>query len=202
MEQPWLAIDVGGVLFRDGAGAFVASLPEPDRRAAERIIRSPAAMALRRGQIDEDVFWSRAAEDLPRGYTAQTFREAWYDAYAPNDEIFRWVEELQGQISLAIFSGNIISRVEHLEARRPFRRYFCKEIWSYDHGATKPEPAFVRSLLRVLDTSPSTIFYVDDKSSALRAAQDLGVNGFLYRPGDVATLKTRFMEFHSHLSES
>jgi FMN phosphatase YigB (HAD superfamily) len=202
MARPWLALDVGGVLFHDGAGAFVDSFPEPERAAAERVIRSPAAMALRRGQIEEDAFWNAATEDLPSGWTAETFREAWYDAYAPNDEIFQWVKELQGKISLAIFSGNIISRVEHLEARRPFRHYFDKEIWSYDHGATKPEPAFVWSLLDVLDTLASTIFYVDDKSSALRVAEDLGINGFLYRPGDVATLRTRFMEFHSHLSES
>ncbi len=159
-------------------------------------------MAWRRGHIDEAAFWNATAAELPRGWTAQTFREAWYDAYTPNEEIFSWVEELQGKISLAIFSGNVRSRVEWLEARRPFRGYFDKEIWSFEHGTTKPEPTFARALLTVLDTSSENVLYVDDKVSALQAGQDLGINGFLYQPGDVATLKGRFVEFYSRLSES
>lgn len=200
--RAWLVLDVGGVLFADGAKTFLDTLADHERAAARALIRSPAAMAMRRGTLDEETFWSAYASDLPSGWTAQKFRAAWYSAYTPNDEIFEWVREVHGQISLAIFSGNVRSRVETLETRRPFRRWFDAEIWSYEHGATKPEPAFARALLTVLGTSPQQIFYVDDKEAPLRTAANLGITGFLYRPRDVATLKKRFAEFCSRLSES
>jgi len=200
-DRPWVALDVGGVLFSDGANVFINSLPAPAQTRARALIRSPSAMALRRGQIDEATFWKAADGHLPTGWTARAFREAWYTAYEPNEEIFDWIERLHRRISLAIFSGNVFSRVDFLEARRPFRRYFDKEVWSFEHGATKPEPAFARALLTVLDTSPERVFYVDDKLAPLQVAEGLGVNGFLYREGDVATLKGRFAEFYSHLLE-
>ena len=192
---------MGGVLFADGAARLLEKFPAAQRPSVHAIVRAPEAMAVRRGQLDEDAFWRWCETRLMPGWTSERFRDAWYVAYTPHEEIFEWGAAIRERISLAIFSGNIESRVLYLERRKPFRHLFDREIWSFDHGATKPEVGFVRALINVLDVSPAQIFYVDDKSAPLRAAADLGVAGFLYRPGETATLVSRFDEFYSRLSE-
>ena len=182
-------MDLGGVLFAEGTGAFVRSFPAAQQAAVRDLLRSPAAMDLRRGRLDERTFWRGCASRLPEGWDVDRFRDGWYGAYAPNEEIFDWVRSVKGTISLTIFSGNIRSRVEWLHERNPFRDLFDEEVWSFEHGTTKPEPAFPRALLRVLGVPARDIFYIDDKPAPLAAAADLGVSGFLYSPGRVATLR-------------
>ncbi len=89
---------------------------------------------------------------------------------------------------LVVFSGNIRTRVEHLDRKYAFRRYFADEIYSYDVGFTKPDPDFVEVLLQRCAVPPDAIAYIDDKESALAPARSRGINGILYRTGEVDKL--------------
>ncbi|MCA9718879.1 MAG: HAD hydrolase-like protein [Myxococcales bacterium] len=185
------AFDLGGVLFADGTRALPDSgRLAPEHRAAIALLRAPEAKALRAGTMDEDAFWRWAAPRLPAGLTCDALRDAWYASYAPDPEIFSLLRELHdAEVPLVAFSGNIRSRVEHLDARHPFRHLFRHEVWSYEHGVTKPDPRFVEILLEVLGCPPPAIAYVDDKDSALAPARARGVVGIRYDRGAIGPLR-------------
>jgi len=187
----WVAFDLGGVLFAEGTGAFVRTFPPEQRDLVNEILKNPYSKDLRRGLVAESVFWSHAADRLPPGWDVEGFRTAWYDAYTLDEAMLNLVRELHGRVPLAVFSGNIASRVRYLDEKYEFRRYFEREIYSYDHAATKPDPGFVDTLVRELDCTPSAIAYIDDKQSALDPALALGINGILYRSGDTDNVTRR-----------
>lgn len=187
----WVAFDLGGVLFAEGTGAFVSTFPEDQRDLVDEILRNPFSKDLRRGLVAESVFWSAVADKLPPGWDVERFRTAWYDCYELDVAMQNLVRSLHGRVRLAVFSGNIASRVRYLDEKYDFRRYFEREIYSYDHGSTKPDPAFVDVLLRELNCTPQRIAYIDDKQSALDPALARGVEGILYRSGDTANVTRR-----------
>ena len=187
----WVAFDLGGVLFAEGTGAFIRTFPEEQRDLVSEILRNPYSKDLRRGLVAESVFWEAAETKLPEGWDPERFRTGWYDAYTLDAPMLRLVQRLHGHVRLAIFSGNIGSRVRYLDEKYGFRRFFEREIYSYDHRSTKPDPAFVEVLLRELGCAPEAIAYIDDKQSALDPALARGVNGILYRSGDMANVTQR-----------
>lgn len=187
----WVAFDLGGVLFAEGTGAFIRTFPEDQRDLVSEILKNPYSKDLRRGLVAESVFWREVEPRLPPGWDVERFRTSWYDAYTLDVEMLELVRTLVGKVRLAIFSGNIESRVRYLDAKHDFRRLFEREIYSYAHGSTKPDPGFVDVLLHELDCAPARIAYIDDKQKALDPAEALGVNGILYRSGDIANVTRR-----------
>ena len=189
-EIQLVAFDLGGVMFAEGTGAFISTFPADEQAVVREILKGPESMQLRRGRLAEDEFWSWAEPNLPAGWTVPSFRRGWYDAYARDEQIFSIVARMASRTRLAVFSGNVRSRVEYLDQRDPFRHFFDTEIFSYEVGWTKPEPEFVDAFLSAVDCPPEAIAYVDDKSAALAPALDRGVHGVLYRAPDIATVIT------------
>jgi HAD superfamily hydrolase (TIGR01509 family) len=177
-----VAFDLGGVLFTDGMKVLVEQLPPGDREAVRALLKSEPSRELRRGRIDDATFWSWAASQLPAHLDPLAIRDAWYAAYTPVPEMFALAERLRPHVRLAAFSGNIRSRIEQLDARTPFRHLFDLEVYSFDHGTTKPEPDFVDAFLRLAAVPPSAILYLDDKESALAPARARGVHCLLVPP--------------------
>ena len=184
-----IAFDLGGVLFAEGTSAFISTFPAADQERVAGILKSPFSKDLRRGKVDEDEFWRSVQGDLPSGWAPQAFRDAWYDAYTVDEGLFELVKRLHGADQrIVVFSGNIRTRVEHLDRKYAFRRYFADEIYSYEEGFTKPDPGFVEVLLDRCGVAPERIAYIDDKQSALAPALARGVKGILYRNGQADTL--------------
>jgi len=184
-----IAFDLGGVLFAEGTSGFIATFPPAEQERVAGILKSPFSKDLRRGKVDEDEFWRSAEGDLPAGWEPKAFRDAWYDAYIVDEGLFDLVKRLNaaGQ-RIVVFSGNIRTRIEHLDRKYAFRRYFADEIYSYEEGFTKPDPGFVDVLLERCGVAPESIAYIDDKQSALAPALARGVKGILYRNGQADTL--------------
>ncbi len=183
-------------MFANGTRALGRSeLLRPEHRGVVALLRTPEARALRAGTMPEEEFWRWIAPKLPAGLSADALREAWYASYTPDREIFRLLRELHDAgVALVAFSGNIRSRVEYLDARHDFRRLFTHEVWSYEHGATKPDPRFVDALLQVLACPAPEIAYVDDKDSALAPALERGIRGIRYDAGEIAPLRRALRE--------
>ena len=187
-----IVFDLGGVLFTEGKAAAVKSLLREygyDRTIVRGAMTSPESVALRKGLISDEEFWRGVEGRLPVGYHAAAIRKAWYEGYRLDREVLRLIKELRAIFQILAFSGNTRSRVDYLDAKYGFRRYFDKEIYSFDFRLDKPQRAFVEVMLENARCAPEEIVYVDDQEAAVIPARELGVHTINCRTGKIETLR-------------
>lgn len=193
-----IVFDLGGVLFREGKAIAIEKLFE-EKRYEKDIIRtvltSPKSRDLRAGLITDKDFWGFVQQQLPEGYDARTIKDYWYDGYLLDEDVFNLVKKLHGKYKLFIFSGNIKSRVEYLESKYGFRKYFDLEIYSYDYHVNKPQKEFVDVLIKKSELNPSEMVYVDDSEEVLKQAKELGIKTAIYETGNIYDLEDRLKSF-------
>jgi HAD superfamily hydrolase (TIGR01509 family) len=190
-----LAFDLGGVLFSNGGKVLAERLKNQkkyDPKIILDLIYTKESRLLRTGKMSDKEFWAFAQKMLPNGYNAEEIKKFWYDCYELDKDIFALMQKLRKKFTIIAFSGNIRSRVLYLERKYHFRHIFHKEVYSFDHGVSKPKKAFIRALIKEAGVHPSEILYVDDRKREIIHAKVLGINVLLYQSGKIGDLKKRF----------
>lgn len=193
-----IVFDLGGVLFQEGKSVAVEKLFQEknyDKDIILNVFGSPKSIDLRAGFITDEEFWNFVQQQLPQGYDAITIRSYWYDGYILDEDIFNLVKKLHGKYKLFIFSGNIKSRVEYLEKKYIFRKYFDLEVYSYDCHFNKLQKEFIDILIKKSGLSPQEMIYIDDSEEFLKAAQELGMKTIVYKTGNIHNLENKLESF-------
>ncbi len=107
-------------------------------------------------------------------------RELWFGSYVPNYRMEELVKLLSEDYKLIIFSANIKERVEFLNKRYDFLKYFDTHVFSYDYHKDKRDDEFYEVLLNRIDCEPKEAIIIDDVKHVITKAQNLGLNGILY----------------------
>ena len=167
------------------------------------VFHSPESIALRKGLISDEEFWTWAQSSLPEGYNARTIQQAWYDGYMLDEDVLELIRRLKSRYTLLAFSGNIRSRVDYLDGKYNFRKNFDQEVYSFEgHGLNKPDKGFVDVMLEKAGCMPNEIVYIDDQISATVPAQALGITTIIYRRGEIRKLRASLsrlgVELRSH----
>lgn len=187
-----IVVDLGGVLFAEGSAEAAEVLCRRygyDKNVTLGVFHSPESIALRKELISDEEFWAWAQSSLPERYDTRAIQQAWYDGYMLDEDVLELIRQLKSRYTLLVFSGNIKSRVDYLDAKYDFRKYFDQEIYSFDHGLNKPDKAFVDVMLEKAGCRPNEIVYIDDQISATAPAQALGINTIIYRRGAIRKLR-------------
>jgi putative hydrolase of the HAD superfamily len=187
-----VVVDLGGVLFSEGKSVALdklAAAPGYDRTLVSAVLSSPQSILLRKGLMTDSEFWQWVQQQLPAGYNSALVKTEWYDGYILDAEIYALVVNLRKKYSILAFSGNIKSRIAHLEEKYHFRHLFDVEVYSFDFHMTKPERAFVEVMIAKSGARPEEIVYIDDNDSYAQPARELGVNVIIHRQADAAGLR-------------
>src|SRR3989344_2609490 len=187
-----IAFDLGGVVFSDGPTVATQTLAREqgyDPEIVNALFTSEESTNLRRGRLSDEEFWHGGQTTLPKGYDVNLIRSTYYDSYVLDLDIMNLTQRLHERYTLMAFSGNIRSRVEYLDRKYDFRKWFHKEVYSYDHGFNKPAPEFFEAMLREAGVPGSEIFYVDDKDYYTPLAQTHGVHMHVYEKGEIRALE-------------
>jgi HAD superfamily hydrolase (TIGR01509 family) len=71
--------------------------------------------------------------------------------------------------------------MSHEEARFPFFRFFPVRIYSYQVGASKPDPIIYRQALQACKVRAEEAVYIDDVAAYAEAARRLGMTGIVFQ---------------------
>lgn len=199
-----IAFDLGGVLFTEGKSVAVKKLAEKydyDKKIVFKILTSPESKDLRKGLIPDKDFWDWAQNNLPKGYNAYLIKKEWYNGYLLNNDILNLIKELKGEYRLVAFSGNIKSRIEFLDKKYDFRKYFDIEVYSFDYHLNKPNKRFVEIMIEFVEImiekvncAPEEIAYIDDNQEHSSPAQKMRVNTIIYSRGNIKKVKKDLRE--------
>jgi len=151
-------------------------------------LTSKDGLDLRAGRISDDEFWARAKATLPEEYDVEVIRKEWYDGYILDIEIYNLLQNLQGKYRLVTFSGNVQSRVEYLDKKYNFRKFFDAEVYSYEYHYNKPSKEFTQAMVRATGVLPEEIIYIDDKEEYTTDASTMGIHVVIYKTGQTASL--------------
>lgn len=183
-----LIFDLGGVYFTPGSFLAIEKIKEIYDIENEKLLReifsekpSTEGYFLRRGMITIDEFEEKLFSKLninvkDRKHT----RYIWFGSYCVHYGMEDLVQKLKKSYRMIIFSGNVRERIEYLDKKCHFLKYFDDTVFSFDYQQNKNEIEFYEELKSHIDCKPSESILIDDEKKNLKIARSLGFNAIHY----------------------
>jgi HAD superfamily hydrolase (TIGR01509 family) len=187
-EIKTIVFDLGGVYFTSGSTLAIEKIKEIYDIKDEELLREifkdkPATegFLLRKGLItidefEEQLFKKLGIDRKERKHT----RYIWFGSYCVHYGIEDLLTILKKNYRLVIFSGNVRERIEYLDKKCNFLRYFDDTVFSFDYRKNKNDIEFYKELINHLECDPSETILVDDEKKNIWIARSLGINGIHY----------------------
>lgn len=137
------------------------------------------------GKLNGVTFWQKFARDSGLSLSPDQIHELnALDARmwtTQNPVMVAWQAKLkQGGLRTAILSNMGDAVLASIERSFPWIHNFDVQVWSYQLGIAKPDPAIYTHVLRQLQTAPQETLFLDDKQVNIDAALALGMRGILF----------------------
>jgi putative hydrolase of the HAD superfamily len=199
-----LISDFGGVLTTPLAAGFLAyqeeapiSLEELGRgmQAAAEIYGEHPLHSLERGEISEQEFARRLAEQLHDGFDLARLRELYFERIDPNTPMIDFVGELRGRgLRTALLTNNVREWEPLWRAKLPeLDEIFEIVVDSAFVGMRKPEPGIYELTLERLGGGlrAEECLFVDDIELNCEAARELGMTAVRFDHAEQAIAELR-----------
>jgi HAD superfamily hydrolase (TIGR01509 family) len=181
-----IIFDIGRVLIRvdisravDGLASGLTLTPQDVWSAIEK---DPHWLDWQEGRISPRDWHLHLTKRLGTSLTFEEFSEVWNRALDPkpiHSEAF--LHKLSKNYRLGLLSNTDPIHMSHEEARFPFFRFFPIRIYSYQVGASKPDPIIYRQALHACKVGAEEAIYIDDVAAYAEAARRLGMTGIVFQ---------------------
>ena len=181
-----IIFDIGRVLIRvdisramDGLASGLSLTPQEVWSAIQN---DPHWLDWQEGRISPRDWHLHLTKRLGASLTFEQFSELWNRALDPvpiHSEAF--LEGLSKNYRLALLSNTDPIHMSHEEARFPFFRFFPIRIYSYQVGASKPDPIIYRKTLEACAVRAEEAVYIDDIAEYAATAARLGMTGIVFQ---------------------
>jgi len=181
-----IIFDIGRVLIRvdisRAMGGLASGLTLTPQEVWSAIEKDPHWLDWQEGRISPRDWHLHLTKRLGASLTFEEFSEVWNRALDPkpiHSEAF--LEKLSKNYRLALLSNTDPIHMSHEEARFPFFRFFPVRIYSYQVGASKPDPIVYRQALQACKVRAEEAVYIDDVAAYAEAARRLGMTGIVFQ---------------------
>jgi putative hydrolase of the HAD superfamily len=181
-----VVFDFGGVLWDmrwDVARELDRVHGLPRSSVFETLYRTETWRAIERGTGDPEA-WRREAHRALEERASRPLpplHEEWRKSQAPIGPNIELVVALRGDYKVSILSNADASLRQRLEHEIGIEHLFDDIVCSAEVGMAKPEPGVFDLACRRLGLAPGECVFVDDYEVNVKAAQDLGMQGVLFR---------------------
>jgi FMN phosphatase YigB (HAD superfamily) len=183
-----IVFDLGGVYFTSGTTLAIAKIKEIYNIEDETLLREiftdrpiNEGYLLRKGLITIDEFEEKLFEKLEINRKERKHtRYIWFGSYCVHYGIEELVQVLKKTYRLVIFSGNVRERIDYLDMKSDFLKYFDDTVFSFDYQQNKNDIEFYEELIKHLGCKPSEALLIDDEKKNIMIARSLGMNGIHY----------------------
>lgn len=179
-----IIFDLGGVLFTNGSKKFIRVLSKRYKFSHLRVddvINGEIGTQYRKGKISRDAFWQKFLEELQIHADLNKLEEEWIDGYELIEGTRDIVFELTKKYKVYYLSDNIRERVEKINSKYSFLKWFEGGIFSHEVGVRKPHPKIYKMVIEKVEAKPEEVIFIDDKKSSLLPAQELGMKTILFQ---------------------
>ncbi|KAI0414171.1 HAD-like protein [Xylaria grammica] len=185
-----IIFDLGDVLFAWSANT-ATTIPA---RSLREILSTPIWHSYERGEITRDACYERSARQLslPMPEIAEAFVQA-RKSLQPNYDLVSFINNLKEDASIRVYAMSNIGKEDFEELSEKLEwRLFDRVFTSAAAGMRKPDPGFYRHVLDQIGLLGSQVVFIDDKEENIHAARVLGIQGHVFGPSTITTLRQVF----------
>lgn len=181
-------LDLGGVYFTDGTTTAVKTISKKynlKKESVEQFLRTSSELGslYRKGLISADEFWNNAKKLTGIKASNNLLNKLYMESYTPIRGTIGIIRRLkEREIRIYFLSDNVRERVEYLQGKYKFMRYFIGGIFSHEVHMTKRDGKKIfRLALKKTREKPMDVVFVDDKESYVKTAKKIGMRAILFR---------------------
>ena len=173
LPSPPILLDLGGVTFQ-ATGKSNAIIDWSVISPLNRKYGSQLSV----GDVGLPIFLAEYNGITNQELTEEEFLEAIWDTLEMNTAL---VDYLSTRYEIIIVSDNYRENIEYVAKRFDFASWASREVYSFDYGLLKEDPAFFERLIKELPYAPEELTLIDDSPHKLAAAATVGIRGILFR---------------------
>ncbi|MSU73795.1 HAD family phosphatase [Candidatus Kaiserbacteria bacterium] len=167
--------------------------PKMDWAQEKHPLLTPLVKEFFHGTVTEDEYVRDVIERYPQighaEWLKQHIRENFVEVEGTRDIV---IELRKLGYKLSILSNHAKEWIDHCEEKFNFHELFDVRVYSYDIGASKPDPRTYKAVLTQLKTIPDKCLFIDDSDINIAAAHALGFSTILFT--SAADLEGRLKE--------
>lgn len=183
-----LILDFGGVIsyspksdFVDNLSAILGPLPETFFE-----VYSLYRPVFDNGQNNGKEYWSKIAGHLGIPVNESKIEEliltdikSWT---VINPDMIQFISDAQTKVqNLSIISNMPEDILSYIRREYQWLDFFDDLIWSCEVGVNKPDSGIYEYCLEQIDIQPEECLFVDDSTSNVKGAKNVGMNAFLFK---------------------
>lgn len=178
-----IIFDLGGVLFTNGTKKFIDDISSRynlDKELVKDIISGETGNKYREAKITRDEFWKQVLEKLNINEDINKLEDQWINSYELIEGTRDIIFELAKKYKVFYLSDNVKERVEMINSRYGFMKWFENGIFSHKVGIKKPNPQIYKLALEKAGVQPKEAVFIDDKALFLEPAKQIGMTTFVF----------------------
>jgi HAD superfamily hydrolase (TIGR01509 family) len=145
------------------------------QRVRDFIDHSPLLVQLETGQLTDQQFYAEVRSATGFSGSYEEFAGYFADIFVPIEPMVGLHAALRRRsVPTYVFSNTNDLAVTHIRHSFPFFSEFDGYVFSYKHGAMKPDPALYEVVERVCGRRGSEILYLDDREENVAAGAARG----------------------------
>lgn len=183
-KSNWVIVfDLGGVLFNKGKSLFIKKLAREIHtpvRDVKKVIDGDMGEKYRKAQVGKKEYWRFVIKRLTLDgkYSASNLERFWFDQYVIDKNVEDILKRLQhSRFCIYCLSNNFPERVNYLNSKYKFKKYFDKLIFSYRHKSLKSGHRIYRS---ILSDGFQKVIVIDDRKENLAYPKKIGFKTIKY----------------------
>lgn len=179
-----IIFDIGGVIYRAGDGPPLREKWAPkcglDGDTFDQIVfNSPLYKQAARGEITREQLWAHKNSQLRLSdEDLEAMLVDYWSGYWDGD-LLRYIRELSSQFTLGIIS-DANSGAREVVSQHVDLSLYKSVIFSYEVGASKPDPHIYLAALDGLGLPPADCLFIDDRQPNVDGAIEMGMQAVLY----------------------
>lgn len=178
-----ILFDLGGVLFTNGTKKFnqvISARYHLSDDFVKDAMDGEIGTNYREAKITRDEFWKLFLQKLNIHEDDETLEKEWVGYYELIEGTRDIIFELSKKYKIYYLSDNVKERVDKLDERFGFLKWFTDGVFSHDAGVRKPDPRIYTYTLNKLNIKPEEGVFIDDKESSLVPARQMGITTILF----------------------
>ncbi|MCI0746548.1 MAG: HAD family phosphatase [Verrucomicrobia subdivision 3 bacterium] len=179
MTPQAVIFDLGKVLvdfdYSIAARALAARSRASPEEVSKLIDQSPLLVTYETGGLATKAFFERVCAATGFGGDIDEFGRLFGDIFRPIESMIQLHAELRAAgVPTYIFSNTNELAVAHIRRSFPFFSRFDEYIYSFQHGAMKPEEKIYRAVEHITRLTGQAILYLDDRADNVAAGRRRG----------------------------
>lgn len=135
--------------------------------------------------MSSDEFFSGLKRQFHLDMNMKDFGNIWNPIFRDDPEVNRIILYLKEKgYPLFLLSNTNELHFSYIMEKYPIVHSFDEWLLSFEVGAKKPQKRIYDAIFEKMDIQPSEVFYVDDISRYVETAQQLGINGMVFKSAD------------------